>query len=207
MKVCAGIVVVAFIVSAISMSSVPDSMATHWDLRGDADGYSDKMMGLFMLPGIMVFVLLLFLAVPRIDPLKENIAKFKREYEGMGVVMLLFLMLVHIHVITWNMGWMVLPNSILPAGLACLYIYIGHLLKHVKRNYFVGIKTPWTLHDERVWDSTHKVGARLFKYCGVIAFAGLFMGDSAILFAIAPAIGSTVYLFAYSYLQFKALNP
>lgn len=146
------------------------------------------------------------LKIPKMDSLSHNIEAFRKEYEGLIWVLTLFLFVLHMQIITWNMGYRISPNIVMPAALACFFLYLGYLLPHVKRNHFIGIRTPWTLSDERVWYATHMTGARLFKISGLLAVFGLFTGRYAIMFLTGPVLGSLAYLFVYSYLLHRRLN-
>ncbi len=89
----------------------------------------------------------------------------------------LSLCFIHFQVILWNLGIKISPSATLPIGIGILLLYIGILCENAKRNWFIDIRTPWTLSSERVWDKTHKIGGRLFKIAGVIAFVGVFSKD------------------------------
>jgi uncharacterized membrane protein len=88
--------------------------------------------------------------------------------------------------------------------MGLLFIFIGFMLRKAKRNFFIGIRTPWTLSNDRVWDETHRLGSILFMACGVLAFiGGIFGGMTAFWFLFVPMIGSTLFLLAYSYVLYR----
>jgi uncharacterized membrane protein len=93
----------------------------------------------------------------------------------------------------FNMGYYVLP------ALSVLFYQVSKLLKHVKRNFFIGVRTPWTLASEEVWDRTHALAERVFKAVAVITFAGLFFQPLGFWIMLAAVIGGAAYLIAYSY--------
>ena len=88
-------------------------------------------------------------------------------------------------------------------ALAALFYYSGVLIQNARRNWFVGIRTPWTLSSERVWNSTHRIGGKLFKAAGLIALLGLAFPDYAIHLIIGPVLLFTAYLVVYSYLEYR----
>jgi uncharacterized membrane protein len=85
-----------------------------------------------------------------------------------------------------------------------LFIFIGFLMRQAKRNFFIGIRTPWTLSSDTVWNETHRVGAVLFMISGALAFIGGFLGGTAAFWMLfGPLIGSTLFLLVYSYLLYR----
>jgi uncharacterized membrane protein len=96
-----------------------------------------------------------------------------------------------------------MSGAMLPA-IGLLFIFIGFMLRQAKRNFFIGIRTPWTLSSDTVWNETHRVGAVLFMISGGFAFlGGLFGGTAAFWLMFAPIIGSTVFLLVYSYILYR----
>lgn len=182
---------------------LPMMMATHWNTVGEPDGYTYKLWGVLLIPIISLFMLMLFLIIPKIDPLKDNIEKFRRFFDGMILAILLFLAFVHTLMIFWNIGFMFDMNTIMPPVLGIFIFYMGVVMQKAKRNWFVGIRTPWTLSSDRVWDKTHKLGGLLFKISGIIAVLSLFFPQYSFWMVIAPLIGSSIFLVVYSYFLFK----
>jgi uncharacterized membrane protein len=84
-----------------------------------------------------------------------------------------------------------------------LFYYLGILSENVTRNWFIGIRTPWTMSNEKVWDKTHKLGGKLFKIIGLTSLLGVFFQNYAILFTLIPTILITIYTVVYSYFQYK----
>jgi uncharacterized membrane protein len=200
------ILLLSFIIGLYFYPEIPPKMASHWNARGEVDGYMSKFWGVFLIPFILVGLTLLFIAIPRIDPLKANIEKFRKYYNGFIVLFLIFMLSVHLRVILWNIGLQISPNVIMPVGIGILFFYIGILCENAKRNWFIGIRTPWTLSSEKVWDKTHKIGGKLFKIAGIIALLGIFFRNYTLFFVLVPAILSSVYLIVYSYLKYQKEN-
>jgi uncharacterized membrane protein len=192
-----------FIICACLYPQLPERMASHWNTRGEVDGYISKFWGMFLLPFILLGITLLFIAVPRIDPLKANIEQFRSYYDGFITLLLIFMLVIHVQLILWNIGIKISPNITVPVGLGILFFYIGILFEKAKRNWFIGIRTPWTLSSEQVWDKTHQIGGRLFKIAGIISLLGILSRDHALFFVIVPVIVIAVYLVIYSYLAFQ----
>lgn len=114
--------------------------------------------------------------------------------------MVVFLLYVHGLTLAWNLGFtdFNMSSALLPV-LGLFIIYLGYLLEKAKRNWFIGIRTPWTLSSEKVWDETHRVGAVLFKVCGLLAILGAFFPQAAFLLMFVPLMASSVFLVVYSY--------
>lgn len=198
-----GLVIISFIVSFYVYSQTPENIATHWNGNGEVDGHMNKELGLFLIPGMLIGLVLLFKVIPKIDPLKENIEKFKQHYEGLIVVITAFMLFVHLQIVLWNIGIQISPNSTMPIGIGLLFLYLGFILDKTKRNWFIGIRTPWTLSSDSVWDKTHKIGAKLFKVAGVIALLGILFKEYSVYLIVGPALLIAGYTIVYSYLEHK----
>jgi uncharacterized membrane protein len=182
---------------------MPEKIASHWNAKGQADGYMSKFWGLFLMPIISLGMFLLFLIIPRIDPLKANVAQFRKYFNRFIVLMTVFLFYLYLLTISWNLGARFNLVHFLAPAFAMVFYYAGVLTENAKRNWFIGIRTPWTLSSEAVWDKTHKLGGRLLKVSGVIALFGVLFQDLAIFLTIIPAISASFYLFIYSYLEYR----
>lgn len=197
------IVLISFIVAGYFYVQMPEMIASHWNAAGRADDYIPKFWGLFLAPVLSIIFLILFILIPKIDPLKENIAKFRKYYNGLVLMLVAFMLYLELLVIIWNHGIRFnMMHAMVPA-MAVLFYYVGVLVENAKRNWFVGIRTPWTLSSEKVWDKTHKKGGRLLKVSAVIAALGLFFGSYAILFVLVPIILVMIYLVVYSYFEYQ----
>jgi len=198
-----GIILFSFIVSIYIYPQMPEKMVSHWNAQGQADGYMSKFWGLFLIPITLVGLALLFTAIPRIDPLKANIEKFRKYYDGLVVLFFIYMLSIQFHVILWNLGIKISPNIIMPISIGILFFYIGVLCENAKRNWFIGIRTPWTLSNEKVWEKTHKIGGKLFKIAGVIAFIGVFFQNYALFFILVPEFLAVAYTIIYSYFEYQ----
>jgi len=198
-----GIILLSFIIGIYFYPQMPEKMASHWNAQGRVDGYMSKFWGLFLIPFVLVGLTLLFLAIPKIDPLKANIEKFRKYYDGFIILFFIFMLSIHFQVILWNLGIKINPNAIFPVGIGILFFYISILCENAKRNWFVGIRTPWTLSNEKVWEKTHKIGGKLFKVAGVIAFVGIFFQSYALFFVLVPIISVAIYTIIYSYFEYQ----
>ena len=198
-----GLVLLSFILSIYFYPQVPDQMATHWDSQGEVNGYMSKFWGTFFMPLLITGLVILFLVIPKIDPRKENIEMFRKHYEGFRLVLIIFLVLVHLHILLWNTGTQISPNAVIPLGMGLLFYYAGVLTENAEQNWFIGIRTPWTLSSENVWKRTNCLGGKLFRIAGITAFSGVFFPEYAIYFILVPAVIVAVITVVYSYLEYK----
>jgi len=197
------VLLLTFIVTIAAYPVVPDKVVSHWNAAGEADGYMTKLWGLGLIPVIMTACVGLFAIFPRIDPYKNNYAKFRDYYEGFILLFVLFLLAIQVQIILWSIGYHISPNLTFPFLIGTLFIYIGFLVGHAEQNWFVGIRTPWTLSSERVWKKTHELGGKLFIIAGIISFAGVLAGGYALWFILIPALTVSVITVVYSYLEFQ----
>ena len=186
-------------------SRLPDQMASHWNVNDQVDGYMSKFWGMFLMPVITLGMFLLFILIPNIDPLKANIAKFRDTFNLFITFITGFMVYVHALTLLWNLGYtnLGIGKAMLPV-MGLLFIVIGSLLRKAKRNWFIGIRTPWTLSSDRVWDETHRLGSILFMISGVLAVIGGFFGGMiAFWMLFVPLMGSTIFLVIYSYILYQ----
>lgn len=198
-------IVAATIVGIALWNRLPDPMASHWGPNDQVNGYISRFWGVFLIPLITLGMFLLFLVIPGIDPLKANIAQFRDVFNLFIALIVAFMVYLYILTLRWNLGFtnFEMSKAMLPA-MGILFFFIGYLLRKAKRNFFIGIRTPWTLSSDYVWDETHRIGSVLFMVSGVLAFIGSFFGGMlAFWFLFVPLIGSTLITVVYSYVLYQ----
>jgi len=200
-----GVILLAAVLAGIVLwPALPDPMASHWNLNDQVDGTMPKFWGVFIMPIISLGMYALFMLVPLIDPLKANIARFRPTFNLFILMLFIFLAYIWKLTILWNLGFTTFKMSIamLPA-MGLLYIFVAYLLSKAKRNWFIGIRTPWTLSSDSVWDATHRLGSILYLLSGVLALLGLFAGAYAYWFVLGPILISSLVLVVYSYVVYR----
>ena len=202
LAIIAGLLITMTLTIAV-YPTMPDKVVSHWNAAGQADGYMSKLWGLSLIPLIMTGFVALLAVLPRIDPYKKNYEKFRNYYEGFILLFILFMLAIQVQIILWSSGYQISPNLTFPFLIGTLFIYIGFLLGHAEQNWFVGIRTPWTLSSETVWKKTHELGGKLFKIAGVICFIGVLAGEFAMWFILVPILAVAVYTVAYSYFEYQ----
>ncbi len=199
------IIGLALLAGAILWEKLPDQMASHWNVNDEVDGTMPKFWGVFLMPIITLGMLALFLVLPGMDPLKANIAQFRESFNLFIVLIVAFMLYTHGLTLAWSLGYQDFKMSaaMLPF-MGVLFIAIGFMLRKAKRNFFIGIRTPWTLSSDSVWDKTHQVGSVLFMVSGAMAIIGGFFGGTAAFWLMfAPLIGSSLFLVVYSYVLYR----
>ncbi len=200
------LILVSLAVSLFLSNRLPDTMVSHWNAQGQADGYSSKLSALFLFPGMQIIFAILLSVVPSMDPLKKNISTFRNQYNVFLVCFTAFFTYLHIITLVFNLGIKIEFISWMLPGMALFFYAVGELVKVAKPNYFIGIRTPWTLSNSVVWDDTHRVGGYLFKMCGLFCLIGAFFPTAAMWFVLVPALASAFGLFVYSYVRFTQIE-
>src|SRR5512142_2230540 len=132
--------IAATIVGIVLWNRLPDPMASHWGVNDQVNGYMSKFWGVFLMPLITLGMLLLFLVIPSIDPLKANIAQFRDVFNLFIVLIVAFMIYIYFLTLRWNLGYtdFGMSKAMLPA-LGILFFFIGYMLRKAKRNFFIGI--------------------------------------------------------------------
>lgn len=196
----------AVLLSLAVYGRLPERLASHWNADDVVNGTMPRPWGAFLMPLITLAMLGLFLLIPAIDPMKANIATFRRPFNMFVVLIVAFLLYLHVLTLLWNLGVQSfrMSTAMLPA-LGLLFVFVGIMLRQAKRNYSIGIRTPWTLASDRVWDRTHRLGAVLFIASGILSAMGvLFPGSIAYWFVLGPVLASSLFLVVYSYVLWRA---
>jgi uncharacterized membrane protein len=192
--------------SVLAAPELPAEMAIHWDASGTADDYAAREVGLTLLPALAVAMLGLFALLPRIDPLGANIQRFRAAYDWFAVLTVALLAYLHGVVLAVNIGYDLSVVQLLAPAVAVVYVAIGFLFERAERNWFVGVRTPWTLSDERVWDQTHRHTAPLFVVAGVVALGAVSFSDYAMVLLVGPVTLIALWSVLYSFILYRGLD-
>lgn len=200
-------ILAATVASAIIYPSLPEVAASHWNAAGQVDGYMPRFWAAFLMPLVSAGLLLLFLAIPAIDPLKANIAKFRSYYNAFIALIIVFMLFIHAVTLAWNLGYdqFNIGNAILPA-VGLILVFAGVVMMKAKRNFFIGIRTPWTLSNDTVWEETHRLGGRLFVAAGIVMVVSAFFGEAGF-WIIMPVILLAAFVpVIYSYILWRRIS-
>ena len=184
---------------------LPEKIPMHWNGAGEIDRYGDKkelLVMLFMLVGITYFV---FLIIPSIDP-KQKLQNMGNKLNNLRMILTLFMSGLAVFIL-YSVQQKTSNPSFVLAIIGLLFAFLGNYFKTIKPNYFIGIKTPWTLENEEVWKKTHLMGGKLWFVCGLL-MALTFVLPNKIQFYTFMGIVAviTIVPIAYSYLEFKKIK-
>ncbi|VVB70451.1 SdpI/YhfL protein family protein [uncultured archaeon] len=205
------VVLLSFLTSLYLYPVLPDKFVSHWSTDFStgtfhANGFTSKFLGAFLLPLISLIFIVLYFLLPVFDPLKSNYKKFESYYNGFFLVLFLFFYYIHLLSLLANLGYSINFVYCLIPAIAILFYCCGILVENSKRNYFVGVRTPWALHSDVVWDKTNKRGGFLFKILSLICLIGLFLGNYAFILLLIACFLFLAYILYYSYSEFKKLK-
>jgi len=199
--------VVAALGAAVSIwlySRLPETVATHWNLQGTPDGYSSRFWAVVAMPLVTLGLTGLFNVLPKVDPKRENYAKFLDTYWLIANAVLVFTLVAHALILANGLGYTVRVDRLLPIGIGLLLAFLGNYLTRVEPNWFIGIRTPWTLSSDAVWRRVHRTAGWLFAIGGLVIAAGAFAPRSAFLplFTITVVIAAGIPV-VQSYILWK----
>ena len=200
------LVFLSFIVALIVSPYAPYLMASHWGVSGQVDGYMSKNMGLFFMPVLSLFIYVLLLFLPKLDPYKKNFFEFEHHYDNFMIVIFSFFLYIYLLTIFWNLNYRFNMVQFISPAFSLLFYFTGDLISKTKRNWFVGIRTPWTMNSPVVWKKTHAVGAKLFKLVAMFSFFGVFFPAYTFYLLFIPILFTVIFVFAYSYYEYSKLN-
>lgn len=184
---------------------LPEQMPAHWNIEGQVDGYAGRAVMWVVGPVGMALLMLAGLVLPVLSPNRFGMTEFLSTYyyiAGLAVCMLGYVFAL---MLIAGTGGVVPMQRALPAGLFLLLILMGNPMGKVRRNFFLGIRTPWTLASERVWYATHRMAARLMVASGLLGLLALWMhapGWGILLLVLAW----TPLVVLYSLLRYKTLQ-
>lgn len=154
--------------SAFVAGRLPERVPTHWNIHGQVDGWGSKWMNLAMMPGMLAFILIITLELPSISPKGYEVSRSGATY---GYVMALvsgMMLALHITILQATLGSSFDMGRVITGVIFVFFALMGNVMGRVKRNYWMGIRTPWTLSDDRVWTATHRAAGKLWFIGGIL---------------------------------------
>lgn len=163
------LVAFTFMISFYLSPQLPSLVPTHWDFQGQINGWGPKWVNLYLVPTISLAVLLLMSFIPLLDPLKKNYHDFSRQYQAFKALLVGMFIILYLIIIYASLN----PDTnffqfIFPVVFGLFFMGIGWLLPSLKPNWFIGIRSPWTISDPLVWEKTHDLGGKLFIGTGIL---------------------------------------
>ncbi len=207
------IVYVVYLLSLVIFASVIPADAqvpTHWNFKGEIDDYSGKWSAIlfgFIFNTILLLIMMFFSSIQ--PKYKKNEDRYDKLLPQMSCGLLGFLGLIHLYSLVLAL-YQIESNqfSMIILIIGLLFIFIGNLMSKTPRNYFIGIKTPWTLASEEVWFRTHRIGGRMFLLAGVLMIAKSIFLEQEIYQLVLTIIAFALLLYPilYSFIIFKKLE-
>lgn len=198
-----GLTVLTAGVGIVFSNQLPAQVAIHFGPSGQPDSWVAKPVALTLLPALQVLMLVFFAAIPRIDPLGENIREFQQAYNAFVLLIIGFLGYIHTLLVLWNAGYTFAMSQALVPAVAVLYYVAGAMMERAEQNWFIGIRTPWTLSNEQVWTDTHALAGTLMKAVAVVALGGLLVPSYTVAFLAVPAALVAAVATVYSYWDYR----
>jgi uncharacterized membrane protein len=199
-----GLVICAFALGSYFFTHFPDQVAEHWNIEGQVDRYTSKTVGAFGMPLMMLGMYVLFLVLPYLDPKKARYADFAKVYNVIKFSILGLILLIYAIMGLFNLGYNIEIGTVVPLLVGLMMIVLGNFMGKIKNNWFVGIKTPWTLSSENVWNKTHRLGGYMFVLFGISLIATPLLPVAWKMISFGTGIIAAVIVpIAYSYLAYK----
>ena len=198
-------ILAALAATAVYYPDLPAAVPLHWDAEGHINRYGPRSMLLLSGPGAMGATLLLGLALPSLSPRRFAVSSFTPTYSYVIAVLVAMFGALYALLLMAALGRGVPLPRALPGGLFVLLILIGNPLGKVRRNFFIGVRTPWTLASDRVWYATHRLAAKLMVASGVAGLLAVAAGAPHWLL-LALGIGWAVVPVLYSLMFYKRLQ-
>jgi uncharacterized membrane protein len=203
------LVAISAVAAAWLSPQLPDRIPTHWNIRGEVDGYGGKWT-LFMMPIMMAGMLVFFYYLPALSPKSFEVDTSKPTY--------LYIMVLVVGLFTYMQGVLLYTvyqtmakqptfdlGRAFIAGMFLFFGLLGNVIGKVRKNFYIGIRVPWTLASDRVWNDTHRMAAWLWVGAGVLGFVWIVLGWSLVV-AIALLVAAGLIPIVYSFIHYKALE-
>jgi uncharacterized membrane protein len=201
------VVLIPFVYLAYIWSSLPDTVPLHWNYKGEIDDWGNKSSLIFITFLLSGLTYILFTVIPFIDP-KKRIQTMGNKYHNLKFLMVLFMSALAVFIIYSAKEQSITNPSFIYLAIGLLFMLLGNYMKIIKANYFIGIRTPWTLEYESIWKSTHKLASKIWFVGGLAIvisslttnkdFNGIFFISVITLLAIIPVV--------YSYMEYRKLK-
>jgi len=184
---------------------LPDQVASHYNIGGEADNTMAKWSFWLMYAGFGVAMPTVLSVMRYVDPRKNNYALFEGFYDVMRWAISLFLHSVLLLVLLDNVGYSLPMSNFVTGGIGILWMVVGNRMAQARSNFFIGIRTPWALTDERNWKLTHRLGGRLWVAAGAIMFVSAWFTTATwtVVVLLVCALSSSLVPTAYSYLIYR----
>ena len=156
---------------------LPDRIPTHWNFRWEVDGYSGGAWGAFSAPCVALAIWLLMPLLRRLDPRRANYERFEETFYTIVNLLVLFMAVMHVLTLGSALGWPIDMSRAMFALLGLIFIVLGNFMPRLRSNWWMGVRTPWTLDNDRVWRETHRMAGWTFVGGGVLALVSIILPE------------------------------
>ena len=170
------LIVAAVAYSLVVYPSLPDRVPTHWNFRGEIDGWSSPPLAAFLMPGTMGVLFGLLFTLPWLSPRNFTVDTFRETYNYVMVIVTALMGYLHVIILQAGLHQKIDVSKALVGGLMLFFALIGNVMGKVRRNFWMGVRTPWTLASDMVWIATHRFAARLFVGGGLLGALAAWLG-------------------------------
>lgn len=199
----------AIIASAVAYPNLPEQVPTHWNAAGEIDGYSGRLTAALIGPLTAAGTLLLMWLIPVISPKGFRTEGFQDVINVFQVVLVAFMVGIGGLILAAGYGRELSIERIVPIAVGVLFIVIGNYLGKVRKNFFIGIRTPWTLASDEVWARTHRIAGYLFVAAGALMALVPMLGPgsrAATYGIVAVSLVAGLVPVAYSFVAYKRIE-
>ena len=199
------LVLAGLVFSAVIAPQLPERVPSHWDAAGEINGYSSREQALWFMPVMVLALAAMMLGLPMLDPLRKNIDSFRPAYHWMVIGTTLFMEYLHVLTLLAGTGVQVNMSRMMIPAISLLLVGIGFVIEKAKPNWFIGIRTPWTLSSPTVWEKTHCLGAKTMKISGLVSLLGFLVpAEGGFYVSIAVITLGSLIPVAASYIYYQA---
>ena len=205
MKIALVIVAANLLLGIVTYPMMPDEIIMHWGAGGVPDGFGPKLTGVLLMQLIQFIIFGIYVVIPRIDP-EKKINASSGYYSNLMNLMMGYFLFFNVLFITQNLGYDYNMTTVMMPAVGALLFLMGGILSNAEPNWFVGVRTPWTLSNEDVWRTTHEKAGLLFKMWGVISMAGVLFPTASIYGLVVAITLGVIYLMVFSYREYRRLE-
>ncbi|MBR9988577.1 MAG: SdpI family protein [Gemmatimonadetes bacterium] len=189
---------------AVVYPSLPAEVPTHWNYRGEVDGWSSREWGAFFAPVLATALWLLLTLLRKVDPRRRNYERFDATFWLIVNLVVMFLGAMHVLALGSALGWGIDMTRWVLVLLGLMFAGLGNYMPRLRSNWWMGVRTPWTLESETVWRATHRVAGYTFVAGGLVAIvAALLPTGLAFVVAMIGLALAAVIPVVYSYIAYR----
>jgi uncharacterized membrane protein len=198
------VIAAMFAIAVWSWPRLPDQIPIHWNIHGEVDGYGGKFVGLLLLPLVVLGLYFAFRLMYLVDPGKQNYASFATALAAIRMTITFVLAVIYCAVVLATFGQTVNMNTIVLFAVGAMLIILGNFMGKIRPNWFIGVRTPWTLSSKLSWDKTHRLAGWLLILMGLfLAAAGAIQTSWMFILMVTMNVLCVAWMVVYSYLVYR----